>query len=151
MVWHGGVASNRSLNAVYSCGWVTDWDRGNRDWLGNLRRGWPITGDNWLRGHLWRPLWSHVRVGHVWQGALCCYRPWSREMSNPCQELWRWQVGREVRKSSSWSTRPRQRGAASQFSTRRDEGFRTGHTTTGSREGGKIRRETAEVFGQVTS
>lgn len=148
-VWRGGVASDRRLNAVYSCGRGPDRSGGNRTWLGSLRRGWPITWNNWLWGHLWRPLRGHVRVGHVRQGSLCRDGPWSRKVSDPCQELRRRQVGREVRKT--WSAGPRQGGAAPGFSTRRHEGFRTGQTTTGSGEGVDVRREAAEVFRQVTS
>lgn len=135
----GGVAWDRSLDAVNSCGGGPDWSRSYRSRLRGLWMWWPVTRHSRLVWHVRR----HLREWSTRQ------RSRGGELSDPCQELWRRKVGREARKTSdwsSWSTRPRQRAAAAQVSTRGDVGFRTGHTDCRAGEGGNVRGEAAKLL-----
>lgn len=150
-MWRGGVARDRGLDAVHGGGRGPDRGGSDEPWLRSLRWGWLITRHNWLGWNLRKSLWSHLRYrSYGSYGSWRCQSARSRKLSDPCQQLWGWQVSGEVRKSCSWMTRPRQRGAAAWFSTRRNEGFRTRETTRSAREGRNVTGEAAELLRQVT-
>lgn len=127
------------MDAIHGGGGGPDRDGGYKAGLWGLRSGWPVTCHSCLVWHLWR----HLREGSTWQ------RTRRRKLSDPCQELrWR-QVGREARKTRSWSAGPGQRAAAPQVSRGGDEGFRTRQTSCSVGVGRNVRGEAAELLRQV--
>lgn len=139
MVWCWSVAGDRGLDAIHSGGRGPDWGRGDRPRLGGMRRGWSITWHSCLVWHLWRHLWRHLREWSPRQRSVSSKTPRHRKLSYPCQELWWGKVGRETRKTSSLSTRPRQGAAATQVCSRQDEGFRAWQMSCGGGEGRNVR------------